>query len=200
MVVCLALGQHAGATPITPVTIDFGVSWPDYSDIGAGNYATSPYDLVRGVAKDNNYANESDIAELLNLVVKTSFIGTDIDKTDTEGNFVELFDGTEKEDGYFLVPAGWNYLVAQYGGPQGGGSVVVQLSGNDAKVPFDSSSIWGSGDKYAVSHYSVAGPIDITNLQPPAEVPRAPDGGTTAAMLGLSLLGMGFMARRKSKS
>jgi hypothetical protein len=87
-------------------------------------------------------------------------------------------------DGYFTVPAGWNYLVVQYDGPNGG-SVVIQLDGNDAKVPFDSSLIWGTGDQYAVSHFSVAGPGT-----------EVPDGGSTLALLGFALVGVDQLRRK----
>lgn len=169
----LAVGQVANAT-----TIDFGVSWPAYTAPGSGNYAVAPYDLVLGIAA-GQHANETEVAAVLNSIASTTFTATDINKTDHPAEIAP-------PDGYFTVPSGWEYLVVQYDGPNAG-SVVIQLSGNDAKVPFDSSLIWAVGDKHAVSHFSVAGPV-----------PSVPDGGTTAVMLGLGLTGLGFLARRKA--
>ena len=53
----------------------------------------------------------------------------------------------------------------------------IKLDGNAASVHYDSSVLWGTGDQYAVSHFSVAGPIS------PGPGLGVPDGGTTAAML-----------------
>lgn len=149
------------------VTIDFGTSWPVFTAPGVGNYATAPYNRVMGT-EGGTHSNETVIATYLNTVAGTTFVAADIHKTNSP---TEL----GGSNGYFTVPAGWNYLVAQYNGPNGG-SVVINLGGNDAKVPFDSSVIWGTGDQYAVSHWSVAGPTA-----------RVPDGGMTLALLGISL-------------
>lgn len=168
------------------VLIDFGTSWPSYTAPGTGNYALDPFNRVLGI-EDGQHANEAEVATVLNLIAGTTFVAGDITKYNggdllPDASILEELGGA---DGYFLVPSGWNYLVAQYDG-KNGGSVVIQLDGNSAKVPWDSSLIWGTGDKHALSHYSVAGSSNV------------PDGGTTAAMLGLSLLGMRFFFRRKA--
>jgi hypothetical protein len=62
--------------------------------------------------------------------------------------------------------------------------VVIDLNGNGAMVPYDSSLIWGTGDKYAVSHYSVAGAHGV------------PDGGMTVTLLGLSVSGLAYFRRK----
>ncbi|MEI7909582.1 MAG: VPDSG-CTERM sorting domain-containing protein [Verrucomicrobiota bacterium] len=168
--------------------IDFGTSWPAITATGQitdDPYAASasPYNLVLAAAKGAGYSTKTQIANLLNLVTTTTFSSSDILKTD---NPPEL----GGSDGYFMITSGWKYLVVQYDGPNGG-SVVIELDGSGAKVPYDSALIWGTGDKYAVSHYAVAGVASNGNPQP------VPDGGTTAAMLGLSLLGLRFALRRK---
>ena len=163
------------------VTIDFGTSWPVFSGINTGNYAASPYNRVLAV-DDGLHSNEVDVAAFVNDALGTSYASTDINKFDAP---VEL----GGEDGYFLIPVGWTYLVVQYDGPQGG-SVLVNLGGNSASVPYDSSAIWVTGDKYAVSHYSLIGPTT-----PPTTTSTVPDGGPTVLLLGVALLGIAALRR-----
>jgi hypothetical protein len=177
-------GMSAHAVPI-----DFGTSWPSFTAPNAESYASAPLNRVRGIS-GGQYANEGEVAAVLNLIAHTTFGAGKITKYDAGQLLPDLSTLSELggDDGYFLVPSGWTYLVAQYDG-KNGGSVVIQLDGNSAKVPWDSAAIWGTGDKHSLSHYSVAGTSNILGV---------PDGGTTAAMLGLSLLGMGFIFRRKA--
>ena len=163
-------------------TIDLGVSWPTFSGINSGNYATSPYNLVRGV-EGGTHSTETAVANFVNGAIGTSYVASDINKF---GAPTEL----GGDDGYFLVPAGWTYLVVQYDGPNGG-SVLVNLGGNDASVPYDSSAIWGTADKYAISHYSLIAP---TTPPTPTSVP-VPDGGATVLMLGSALMGIAAFRR-----
>lgn len=160
--------------------IDFGTSWPTFVSVGNGNYATAPYDRVIGV-DPGQYNTETEIANFLNSVAGTTFTAADINKTASP---TEL----GGSDGYFAVPSGWEYLVVKYDGSHAG-SVVIELDGNAANVPFDSAAIWGgdiNADKYAVSHFSVAGPV--------------PDGGTTIALLGFALVGIGALRRKFSRN
>jgi hypothetical protein len=161
------------------ITIDFGTSWPAFVDVGTGNYASAPYDRVIGVVGGDLFGPEAQIAALINGFASTSYVAGDVQKTDKSA-----FAEQAAPDGYFTVPAA-AYLVVQYDGPQGG-SVVINLGGNDAKVPYDSSIIWGTGDQYGVSHFAIVGGTPT------------PDGGATAVLLGGALVGLGLMRRRQN--
>jgi hypothetical protein len=163
-------------------TIDFGTSWAAW---GNAYYTTSPGNRVIGI-DGGTHSNESDVAAVLNAKAGTTFLAADINKT----NSVTELGGT---DGYFAVPGGWDWLVVQYDGPNGG-SAVIRLDGNDAKVPYDSSVLWGTGDQYGVSHYSVAG-VHVTSSQTPA----VPDGGTTISLFGLGLMSVALLRRKFAK-
>ena len=172
-----ALTSSAKATPI-----DFGTTWAAW---GSSYYSTDPGNRVldRSFA---SYGPGATIATYLNSVASTSFSAANIQKTDSP---TEL-GGT---DGYFEVPSGWNWLVVQYNGGNNAGALVIKIDGLGAKVPFDSSNIWGSGDQFAVSHYAVAGPGGGTP-------PGAPDGGTTIALLGIAMFGADLLRRRIAKA
>lgn len=183
-----AIAASLAAFSAHAYTIDFGTSWPAaFVDPGVGAYATAPYDLVleaRNSSPGNSFSTETQIAALLNSVLgTTTWTKDDVNKY---GKPAELGvpDSKGKIDGYFEVVPGWDYLIVQYDGPNGG-SVVIDLSGNAAKVPFDSAPIWGSGDQYAVSHYSLVGPVA-----------QVPDGGATLTLLGLSLVGLAVIRRK----
>lgn len=127
-------------------------------------------------------STDTDIADLLNSVKGTSFVAADIHKTNepAEINVVNPYGGQ------FSVPAGWAYLVVQYDG-KNAGNVIIELGGDGALVPYNDYNLWATeAGKRAVSHFAVAGPVAV------------PDGGATAALLGLGMLGLGFLARRKA--
>lgn len=167
-----------GAAQAVPVVLDFGTSWPA---LGDPVYSDPLSVYSRLVAYEGGtHSNEDSIAAFLNWGLGCStFEAEDVLKDDHP---VEL----EGPDGYFEVPSGWNYLVVQYDGPNGG-SILLDLGGNAAEVPFDSAMIWGSGDKYAATHYSLAGPADV------------PDGGGTLALIGIALGGLSACKRLTRK-
>ena len=84
--------------------------------------------------------------------------------------------------------SGYDYLIGKYDGPQGGGYVwyVGNLTGSQT-IPFDST--FTTEGSYGLSHYTLFKAAPGTGV---------PDGGATAALLGLGMLGLGFMARRKA--
>jgi hypothetical protein len=167
-----------GTAQAVPVVLDFGTSWPE---LGDPVYSDPLSQYSRLVAYETGtHSNEDSIAEFLNRGLGcATFDAADVFKDD---NPIEL----EGPDGYFEAPSGWNYLVVQYDGPHGG-SVLLDLGGNAARVPFDSAMIWGFGDKYAVSHYSLASPADV------------PDGGPTLSLIGLALGGLAAYGRLTRK-
>ena len=160
IIAVVAMGFTAQA-----ITIDFGTQW-DASNL--------PLEVL-GHSGGNGFSTETQIADLLNSVAGTTFASGDIFKTDQS---------IQNVGGQFAVSSGWDYLVVQYDGPNGG-SVVIALDGNAALVPYVSYNIWGNKPtKYDVSHFAVAGPKSV------------PDGGSTVALLGLGLVGMGSLRRK----
>jgi len=96
---------------------------------------------------------------------------------------------TKDANNQFSVPAGYNWLVVQWDGPNGGAGL-IQLNGNAALVPFYSYPLWGSNSaQYGVSHYGLAGGSDLE---------RVPDGGSTALTLGFALMAIVWVRRRMS--
>lgn len=170
------------------VLLDFGTSWPGvFTGVGAAPYNTAPYNRVIG-AVPGQHANETAVAAALNSALPGDpFDAGDILKF---GAPAEL----GGSDGQFGVQPGYDWLVIQYDGPNGG-SVIIRLGGNSALVPYDSADLWGSGDQYAVSHYSL---VNLHEGPPDGDDPGTPvpDNGPTVALMGLSLLTLGLIKRK----
>ena len=83
----------------------------------------------------------------------------------------------------FTVDAGFEYALAKYDGPNGG-YVLFFLGGAATALPDPSSPLWGTGGQYQISHFTT---FNATSV---------PDGGLTAALLGLSMFGLGVAKRR----
>jgi hypothetical protein len=178
-------------------TLDFGVSWPTgYS--GSPYSDTAPYTRVLGYTTVNE-TTEVLIKDFINATVgPNTFSAADIHKT---GQPIVENGGT---DGYFTVAAGWDYLVVSYGNQ--GGTLLIKLDGEDAKVPYDSAAFGSTNgnqnhppvplgtdaDKYAVSHYAVAGKHTVV-----VTTHGVPDGGSTVALMGLGTLGLAAIRRKK---
>ena len=82
-----------------------------------------------------------------------------------------------------VVPAGWEYLLAKYDGPSAG-VVVYFLDGDSFTVPVNEPLYSSTG--LALSGYWLFNGTTTV-----------PDGGTTAALLGLAMVGLGFVRRLK---
>lgn len=83
------------------------------------------------------------------------------------------------------VPAGWSYVLAKYDGPNGG-YVAWALGGLAFTVPqFPAPTFTTNPNQYALSHFTVFNPTTTV-----------PEGGSTLALLALSLL-VGEGLRRK---
>jgi hypothetical protein len=163
--------------------LNFGSSWPGaFTTAGEGAYSSDPYNRLKAAASGGGFSNGTQIATLLSEVSGGEYKSTDIYKNDAP---VEL----GGSDGYFAVTPGWEWLIVQYNGPNGG-SAVIQLGGHGALVPFDSSPLWGGGDQYAVSHFSLAGPM----TEPPGGG-QLPEAGTAVYVFG-SVLALAMYRRR----
>ena len=149
----------------------------DTSTLGANAAGTPLTHLSGGI---NDYNNLAAVVGLVNTVVNPDYLLTD-------GVFAP--GGTPGNVGnQFAVATGWDYVLVRYDGPNGG-LVLFKLDGNGGSIPFFGYDLFTSGstDSYGVSHYSLVG----------AHTTSVPDGGTTAALLGLGLVGMSFVARRR---
>lgn len=104
------------------------------------------------------------------------------------GSFVAS-DGVRIDSGNLLsVAAGYDYVVAKYDG-KNAGYVVWYLGGEAATLPEYSNSIWQNiaGEGYRISGYTAYGSGSTS----------VPDGGATAALLGVGMLGLAAIRRKK---
>jgi hypothetical protein len=120
---------------------------------------------------------ESEIADLVNGWLGTTYVAADIAKTDNPSE-------TGAPDGQFYVGSGFDFVIVKYDG-KNAGSALFWLGGSDAWIPFDSAPLWGTGDKYAVSHFAV---VD-------GQQHEVPDAGTSIILIGLGLLGIAGFRR-----
>lgn len=79
-------------------------------------------------------------------------------------------------------PAGYEYVLAKFGNT----AYVWYIGGEGFTLPSDLEGIKGSG----LSHWAA---FNLTGT-------NVPDGGTTAVLVGLGLVGMSFIARRRTAS
>jgi hypothetical protein len=77
--------------------------------------------------------------------------------------------------------SGWTYLLAKYGNT----SYVWYVSG---QTDVTLANPLGGEETNGLSHYSLFNPGTVTT----------PDGGATAGLLGLAMLGLGYLRRRKA--
>ena len=95
--------------------------------------------------------------------------------------------GVRVDTGNLLsVAAGYDYVVAKYDG-KNAGYVVWYLGGQAATIPEYSNNIWqnGAGAGYQISGYTAYRSTSV------------PDGGATAALLGVGLIGLAAIRRKK---
>ncbi|MSU62731.1 MAG: hypothetical protein EXS31_10100 [Pedosphaera sp.] len=95
-------------------------------------------------------------------------------------------DAVKDESGGVSVPAGYEYLLAKYDGPNAG-DVLWYLGGAAATIPANSFGLWVNrgGTGYGISHFTVFNPGDN----------HVPDGGMPLVMLGTALTGLGVVRR-----
>jgi len=99
-------------------------------------------------------------------------------------------DGT----GNMNVPAGYEYLIAKYDGPNGG-AVVFYLGGKAFTLPATSFDIWTNKKGQG---YGLSGWLEFNTYQN-VTTTSVPDGGSTVAMLGSVLLALGFLGLKFTK-
>lgn len=156
-------------------TIDLGTVWDS---------SNPPSQVLGSMASSGggDFATAASLATALNSIAGTTYAAADIHKTDAP----PMSNAPSNTSNQFSVEAGWKYLIVSYDG-KNGGAIVIQLDGAAALVPYYSYDYWWNGsstESYAVTHYGVAGSV--------------PDGGATAGLLGLGMLGLVAASRRKA--
>lgn len=52
------------------------------------------------------------------------------------------------------VASGYEFVIAKYGGPGGGGYILFYLGGNSIELPQLSYALWGKSNQYGISDYT----------------------------------------------
>ena len=89
----------------------------------------------------------------------------------------------QSPDDAFVVPLGYEYVIAKYSGGQHGGYALFHLpTFGSNTLPQYPANLWTTNPtKYAISHFTTL---------------SVPDGGSTVALLGSALFAVGFLRRR----
>ena len=115
--------------------------------------------------------------------------------TDYAGTATYVSSGTGTD-----VPAGYQFVLAKYGNGnnENGGAVVIFLNGLGLTLPDPEGNVFGDSQPHGLSGWSVFSGTGITVDGVPTSGGRVPDGGATAALLGIGALALG--ATRKLKN
>ncbi|HKX63397.1 MAG TPA: VPDSG-CTERM sorting domain-containing protein [Verrucomicrobiae bacterium] len=97
---------------------------------------------------------------------------------------VDFVSKDESTDTTGIDVSGATYVLAKYDGPSGG--VIVWYVADLTTVDFQAKAFGKDGTQYGLSHISFF----------TAGSPGVPDGGTTLALLGVAVAGMGMLRRR----
>lgn len=109
-------------------------------------------------------------------------------------------DGAVKKNttdaGFSMTVSGFEYVLAKYDGLNGG-SILFYLDGATFTLPGTSEPLWANnaGNGYGISHWTGFGPTDDDDDNPP---PSVPDAGSTLALVGMAMTGLGLMRRKLS--
>jgi hypothetical protein len=209
--VCLAtLLVAAGSASAVPTTLDVGLSDP---------YALGDVISGSGVGGGQAVRDAAMVNTLLTVGLgSTSTIGGDdyqrtvnvfspLPAATTVGSIatpiggIAFGSGTFANGSVFLtLPGGFRYLVAQYDGRQAGveiWDIASIASGTVIEIPrnADNTGVGGSlleAPQHQISTWTLLNPISgDTNV---------PDGGSTIALLGFTLVGVDFLRRRIVKA
>jgi hypothetical protein len=187
-VMMVVLKAHA-LTITTPVSYSHSVNNPI---VGTFDAHTSPADIPTVTQYLNNLLamgaseTDSEIVGGLTIDYKTSSV-------DYNGSYLAA-DGIRKDGDntanmaeLLSVAAGYDYVVVKYDG-QNAGYVVWYLGGEAATLPEFSNDIWANnqGAGYGISGYTAYKKGD-----------SVPDGGATAALLGLGVAGLAVIRRKR---
>jgi hypothetical protein len=129
---------------------------------------------------------------LLGLGVNANItIGGELYKTsstDYNGTVSQLGAVKQNADdvGFSLTVSGYTYLLAKYDGLNGG-SILWYLGGGTITLPSSSEPLWTNpaGEGYGISHWTGFGPGT-----------SVPDSGSSLALLGVAMTGLGLMRRK----
>jgi hypothetical protein len=106
--------------------------------------------------------------------------------------------GASKDESGAGAGSGFEYVIAKYDGPNAG-SVVFYFGGAAFNLPLNSADIWvnGQNEGYGLSHWTGFNPGPGTGPGP-GPGPGVPDAGSTLALIGLAVTGLGLLRRKLS--
>lgn len=170
-----ALGSNASATPLTLAT-DGVVGTLD------------------GKLGDSNPTTELAIAQQLLDYVGLGVVAPTACVTCYRTSTVFDYEATlsnpqQSMGGLRVVPAAYDYVLAKYDGPNAGYVLFYLPKFGSHTLPQYPADLWTTNPtKWALSHF--------TTFDAEVEIVEVPDGGSTAALLGVVLCGIGFISRR----
>jgi hypothetical protein len=181
------------ATLVSASPSAFGVLINITNDLGSPAALVSDYDkgAVGSMGQDNVFNWLSDIVDSYNLDLNS---GTDL--PDPVGGGSGGFEALVENSGGTIDLTGYKYAVLHYGkgkggAGQGGGVVAFYLNGTIGDYTFPSNGA-GPNGKGGLSFVRLYGGQNGTT-PPPNSVP---EGGSTIALLGMTLLGVGALRRK----
>ena len=164
-------------------TILFETSWTALVSAHAGNSLPVSRVVFTG---DDQPSRETPMATLVDSDLFQTSNAADLQKT----NSIPRITASGR---YSLVPAEWNYSIVTRSVPWSDPS--IKPGRNEVKVPRDREPNWGSSENYGAPGLPAIG----GSVLPSIEV-AVPDGGQTAALLALGLIGVGCLFRLGSSS
>jgi hypothetical protein len=158
------------------------------------NPGTTPY--VLGDVNPPKGASAADDIKYINGLIGLSLGGSAVVDGDTvfrsDNSFGSLTTATKAGDASgtqtsITLATGYEYLVAKYGGPNGGmvvWDIASIAAGDTLDIPTDAYG--ANNDKYSLSGWRLFDALPSQGV---------PDGGLTAMLLGIGLLGLALMRR-----
>ena len=159
-----------------------------------------------GKIGNSNPTTELDIAQkildFVGLGVISPATPTQKYKTSTVFDYAATLSvPSQSSKGAFVVPDGFRFALAKYDGPNGGyvlyflptsvPTFMPAFAGNT--LPRFPADFWTTDpNKWGISHYTTFNAV----LPTP---PTVPDGGTTMALFGMALCGVGIFLRRRPR-
>lgn len=102
-----------------------------------------------------------------------------------------LSDPLQGPDKVFVVPLGYDYVLAKYDGQNAGYVLFYLPTFGSNTLPQYPANFWTSNPtKWAISHF--------TTFEAATSIVEVPDGGATAALFGSAIVALEFVRRRRT--